>query len=125
MALQMQQGRSPNRELFAEELDALPEVFAKEDLVSWFEASAPWVDPLWVEGRLVGDTVNDRGRQHVPGPRDLVFLRADGRYERYDQSRHGRWSSVGTPVLLAAEPPSPGGGRHRRRFGFPRRRAAA
>jgi hypothetical protein len=125
MALQMQQGRPANRELFAEALDAVPEVFAKEDLMRWFEASAPWVDPLWVEGRLVGDTVNDLGRQHVPSPRDLVFLRADGRYERYDQSRHGRWSSVGTPVLLPAERPSPDGSRLRRRFGFPRRHAAA
>ncbi len=123
MALEAERWQMPNRELFAEALDALPEVFSQDDLSRWFAATAPWVDPLWVEGRLVGDTVNDRGRQHIPSPMDLLFLRADGRFERYNPAVHGRWSRVGAPVLSLAVGPE--GRPGRRRLGFLRRRRIA
>jgi hypothetical protein len=85
------------RELFVAAVASMPEAFEASALLDWFRARAPWVDPHWVEGRLVASTVNDRGRQHVPEPEDLLILRFDGSYERYDPTRHGRWCRSGMP----------------------------
>ena len=84
--------------LFTAALASLPEVFEERVLLDWFRSHARWVDPLWVQGRLVGNTVNDPGRQHIPEPKDLLFLRLDGTYERYNPLRHGRWGACGKRV---------------------------
>jgi hypothetical protein len=84
--------------LFTAALASLPEVFEERVLLDWFRSHARWVDPLWVQGRLVGNTVNDPGRQHIPEPKDLLFLRVDGTFERYNPLRHGRWGACGRRV---------------------------
>jgi hypothetical protein len=93
----------PTRELWARALQSVPEIFTVQELLEWFEVHAPWVDPLWIEGGLIRDTVNDPGRRHVPAPEDLLFRRRDGRYESYDPSRHGRWSRAGRPLRAPGE----------------------
>ncbi len=85
-------------EAFGRALVSLSDVFSASDVYGWVHANAPWVEDLWVEGRLAADTVNDRRRQHMPGPHDLLFERADGRYERYDPGVHGLWTTAGHPV---------------------------
>jgi hypothetical protein len=85
------------RAMFVAAVASMPDAFEASALLDWFRARAPWVDPHWVEGRLVASTVNDRGRQHVPEPEDLLFHRLDGSYERYDPERHGRWCRSGLP----------------------------
>ncbi len=77
-----------------------PTVFTEDSLARWYERHLPLVDPLWVQGRITADTVNDPGRAHVPHPRDLLFRRSDGLLERYVPSKHGSWSAFGEPVLL-------------------------
>ena len=77
-----------------------PPTFTDDTLLAWYERRVPWVDPLWVRGRITADTVNDRGRQHLPHPLDLLFRRADGRLERYVASKHGSWSALGEPTLI-------------------------
>ena len=77
-----------------------PSVFSDEALIAWCERHLPGFDPLWVQGRITADTVNDPGRAHVPHPRDLLFRRPDGLLERYVPSKHGSWSAAGTAVLL-------------------------
>src|SRR5437588_12525719 len=94
-----QQGR---REAFDLALRTLPRRFQPMDLYAWLHGNAPWVEDVWIEGRLVADTVNDRRRQHMPGPRDLLFGRPDGTFEPYDPNAHGWWSTSGRP----AEPPA-------------------
>ena len=84
--------------LFTAALASLPDVFEERVLLDWFRSHARGVDPLWVQGRLVGNTVNDPGRQHIPEPKDLLFLRVDGSYERYNPLRHGRWGAGGKRV---------------------------
>jgi hypothetical protein len=91
----MQCGEDVSLDLMDRALDAQDEVFACGDLHRWFAEFAPDVDPLWVEGRITGDTVNDPDRRHIPEPRDLMFLRQDGRLERYDPRRHGEWTARG------------------------------
>jgi hypothetical protein len=91
------------RALLWEAVSAQPALFDRSAVESWFRRHAPWVDRLLVDGILTGGTVNDRGRQHVPQPEDVLFLRADGRFERYDPFYHGRWSKLGRPQNGASE----------------------
>jgi hypothetical protein len=84
--------------LFLRAVRAQPEVFEREALIRWIERNAAGVGRLWVEGRIVGDTVNDPGRQHIPGPNDILFMREDGRLERYRSPVHGWWSRAGLPM---------------------------
>jgi hypothetical protein len=93
-------------EAFEEAVAAQPAVFERTHLLGWFDENAPWVEELWIDGRIVADTVNDRGRQHIPGPRDLLFGRSDGRYERYDPAVHGWWTRAGRPVQSALASPT-------------------
>jgi len=88
------------RDHWLEALLDQPTTFTDDMLLAWYGRRLPWVDPLWVQGRITADTVNDRGRQHLPHPRDLLFRLADGRLERYAPSKHGSWSALGTPVLI-------------------------
>ena len=85
------------REAFDLALRSLPEAFWPGSVGTWLHENAVWVEDVWIEGRLAADTVNDRRRQHMSGPRDLLFGRADGRYERYDPAVHGAWSATGSP----------------------------
>jgi hypothetical protein len=91
------------REAFDLALRTLPREFEPSDVFAWLHRNAPWIDDTWIDGRLVADTVNDRRRQHMPGARDVLYGRPDGRYERYDPNAHGWWSDSGMP----AEPPTP------------------
>ena len=86
------------RQLLIRALRAQATTFRPAAVVEWFRREAPWVAPLWVEGILEAATVNSPFRGHYPSPCDLVFVRLDGSLERYDPKRHGRWSSLGTPV---------------------------
>ena len=58
---------------------------APDDLLEWVHDNACWVEDTWVEARIIADTVNDPRRQHLPGPRDRLYRRSEGRYERYDR----------------------------------------
>lgn len=82
---------------FGRALESVPPVFAAQDVFEWLHSNAEWVEDVWIEGRLAADTVNDHRRQHMPGPRDVLFGRVDGRYERYDPAMHGWWSDLGRP----------------------------
>lgn len=86
------------REAFDLALRTLPREFEPADVYAWLHRNAPWIDDVWIQGRLVADTVNDRRRQHVPGPRDVLYGRIDGRFERYDPNAHGWWSNAGRPA---------------------------
>ena len=96
------QSQETQREAFDLALRTLPREFEPSDIYSWLHRNAAWIDDTWIEGRLVADTVNDRRRRHMPGPRDVLYGRSDGRYERYDPNAHGWWSASG----LRAEPPT-------------------
>ena len=92
----MLDGESVNVELMDRAVAVQGEGFSSDDIHEWFARNAPEVDALWIDGRLSGDTVNDSGRRHIPEPRDLLYLRMDGLYERYDAQRHGQWTAAGT-----------------------------
>lgn len=85
------------RALLWEAVAAQPARFDRRAIFDWFRRHAGWVDALLVEGLVTGATVNDPGRQHIPSPEDVLFLGEDGRFERYDPFRHGRWSKLGSP----------------------------
>jgi hypothetical protein len=89
-------GEDVSVELMDRALAAQGPLFADGAILEWFAWNAPKVDPLWIEGRISGDTVNDSGRRHIPEPRNLLYLRDDGLYERYDPERHGVWTAAGT-----------------------------
>jgi hypothetical protein len=92
----MLDGEYVNVELMDRAVAAQGEGFSADDIREWFARNAPEVDPLWIDGRISGDTVNDSGRRHIPEPRNLLYLRGDGLYERYDPERHGEWTAAGT-----------------------------
>jgi hypothetical protein len=73
------------------------EPFHRGDVVEWFEAHAPDIGRMVVEGLLTAATVNDPHRRHFPAQEDLAFADRDGGLWRYDPGRHGRWTSVGLP----------------------------
>lgn len=93
MALEIEPG-----DVLRDAVAAQPAIFTRADVLGWLERHAPDVDALWADGRLTAETVNDPGRQHFPAPKDLVYLRLDGRYERYDPAVHGWWSPTGRPM---------------------------
>src|SRR5439155_12421651 len=92
------------REAFDLAVRSLPDEFGPGSVETWLHENAGWIEDVWIEGRLAADTVNDRRRQHMPGPRDVLFGRADGRYERYDPAVPGRWSATGRPEPAGTEP---------------------
>jgi hypothetical protein len=73
------------------------EPFQRGEVIEWFEAHAPDIGRMVVEGLLTAATVNDPHRRHFPAQEDLVFVDRDGGLWRYDPERHGRWTSVGLP----------------------------
>ena len=80
-----------------------PTFLRPESVLGWFRRTAPWVDLLWVEGAIEAATVNYRGRRHYPSSQDLIYRHPDGSLERYDPSRHGRWSRSGIPIAPGVE----------------------
>jgi hypothetical protein len=92
----MRTGEDVSLDLMDQAVAAQDLAFETEDLLRWFAEFAPEIDPLWVDGRISGDTVNDPERRHIPEPGDLLNRRADGLLERYDPELHGRWTTAGT-----------------------------
>jgi hypothetical protein len=86
------------RRAFDVALRTLPRAFGPSEVYTWMREHASWIEDAWIDGRLAADTVNDPRRQHMPGPRDLLYGRADGRFERYDPTSHGWWSTTGRPT---------------------------
>jgi hypothetical protein len=79
-----------------------PAPFDPERIAWWAGDQFPATDRFLLEGLLIAATVNDPRRQHYPEPQDLMFRRADGRYERYEASVHGRWTKSGRLRLMSA-----------------------
>src|SRR5205823_12017086 len=85
-------------------LAGLPPVFAPEQVLECVHDNGGRVEVPWVGARIIADTVNDPRRQHFPGSRDLLYRRADGRFERYDPAVHGAWSKAGRPAEARSAP---------------------
>lgn len=96
------------RSLFRQAVLEQPAVFDADALHEWFARRAPWVEPILVEAMTISSIVNDRRRQHFPGSEDVLFGRSDGSLERYDATRHGRWTRSGHPSRVAPLHPRKG-----------------
>jgi hypothetical protein len=55
----MRTGEDVSLDLMDQAVAAQDLAFETEDLLRWFAEFAPEIDPLWVDGRISGDTVND------------------------------------------------------------------
>ncbi len=88
----------PVRLLLADALAELPEPVRVPQIIAWFASRYPRVKENTVRMHVVAFTANDPSRRHHPAYRNhppLLFRRHDGAFERYDDTRHGRWSSYG------------------------------
>jgi hypothetical protein len=80
----------PVRLLLAEALAAMPPVFSRDDVDRWFDQHYPRVKHSTIQAHIKAATVNDPNRRHFNRRvGDLLFKLPDGRYERFDPSRHG------------------------------------
>jgi len=99
----------PVRELLVDAVKDMPTVFRRAEVVAWFKRRYPSVKPATVTAHITAATVNSPSRHHYPGAdQHLIFQRDDGGLERYDSSRHGRWTSFGELVRGTAVAASTG-----------------
>ena len=78
----------PVRELLRDAIDAMPEVFTRDDIQEWFRLNYPRVNATTVYLHMQAGIANNR-REYKSRVGDLLWKRPDRRYERFDPARHG------------------------------------
>lgn len=100
---------TPFRELLREAVAEVGSPFTQEDVERWLLGRHGDVRRSAIRAHLSAGTVNNQSRVHFGMPvGDLVFRRSDGKLERYDPARHGRWRR-GLPAVVPTRSASNGG----------------